>query len=191
MKDLFLPLVFLLVNFDYATAALPQKIKLTEDVVFTIPASVGDSEVLVQAGTDVKLVKVVGEKLHLEHGVAEVMVSPDCTDVDKKLIVKWNESEAARLALASNLEAARQAAADELEKQGITLLMGKVFQSVGMGLIVVSGNGTFVLLRGAPYQSEGSSVECLAKDAREMFTYKTVGDAERSIPVFSWVPSAD
>lgn len=191
MKILLLPLVFLLVSFNCAKATLPQKVKLTKDVAFTIPASVGDPEVLVQAGTDVKLVKVVGEKLHLEHGVAEAMVSPECTDVDKELISKWQESKTARLALASTLEAERKAAADDLERQGISLLMGKVFQSVGTGLIVSVGNGSFVLLRGAPYQPEGSAVECLAKDAREMFTYQTVGKAEKSIPVFKWQPSAD
>lgn len=191
MKVLSLILGFLLVSFDHATAELPQKVKLSKDVVFTIPASVGDPAVLVEAGTEVKLLKIVGEKLHLEHGVAEVMVSPDCTDIDKNLISKWRESETARLALALAREAEGKAADDNLEKQGITLLMGKVFQSVGMGLIVVLGNGDFVLLRGAPYQPERGNVECLAKDAREMFTYQTVGDAQKSIPVFNWVPSAD
>lgn len=191
MKALLFPLVFLLVSFSSVTAGLPQRVKLTQDVVFTIPASLGDPELLVQAGTDVKLVKAVGENLHLEHGVAEAKVSPDCTDVDKNLISNWKEAEAARLALAVTAEAERKAAADDLERQGITLLMGKVFQSVGMGLIVESGKGSFVLLRGAPYQPEGSNVECVAKDAREMFTYQTVGDAQKSIPVFNWVPSAE
>lgn len=191
MRSLFLLFGFMLINIDYAAATLPQRVKLTKDMVFIIPAAVGNPEVLVQAGTDVKLIKVVGEKLHLGHGVAETMVSPDYTDVDKKLISEWKESEASRLALALSLEAKRKAAADELEKKGITLLMGKVFQSVGAGLIVTNGNGAFVLLRGAPFQPEGSDVECFARDTRQMYTYSALNEAERSIPVFNWVPSAD
>lgn len=168
---------------------LPSTVTLQSDVVFKVPFSPDNSEFLVNRGSQVRLVRLQGEKLLLRDKLGEAVVSPHLTDLNPDVMAQINASKAARITEALQKEQRRKSMIEELNKRGIYFLDGRVFQSVGAGFLVESGRDEgVILLKTERFLKPGSNIECWVQETGQRHTYKTVAETENSIPVWNEIP---
>lgn len=166
---------------------LPEKVKLLTNTLFDVVGSVDAAQFLVNAGTEVKVQKMVGGNLLVEHGFGRAYVDPEQTDISER------EDEAR--AVANHKAMLRVAEAESKRGNiGVKRLTGIVRSVIDEGVLfqVQNWDGSedlVFLVTSRTGLVDGDRLSVRARLMGEPFQYNSAGNAWKTVRMWAEEPA--